>query len=272
MNEIDLYSAYRLPSTVKSGKVKKHKNGKHKWFLALIIIMFLVIVFFVANAFANFLSFQSISIFGNTVSVKSFNVYAISLDTFEDKTQADSLASEIKLEGAGGYIINDMGYSVLASVYMSSQDAQSVLEKVLPVYENAEIKVISISRCELQSLSSKEENKQVKNALNVFKSTYETLYSIGINLDTSQITSAEAKVQITDLLNTVSATASAFKDIATVSNDTKYKLAQAKIDQVVELLNDLVESALVSTRLSSLIKYSQISCLMLQNELSLLIN
>ena len=274
MNEIDLYSAYQLPSTVGhyNNKIKKPKKGKHKWFILLIIIIFVAIVFFVANAFANFLSFSSTSVFGNNkVAVKGFNIYAVSLNTFEDKESATTLASEVKLEGGAGYVLNDVNYSVLASIYASSSDAQNVLEKVLPTYPNAGIEVIKINRCELQALSSDDENEQVQNALNIFKTAYQSLYDIGISLDTSQITSAQAKVKISDLLNSASAIASAFGDIATATSNAKYKLTQAKVDQVVDLLNDLTESVLISTRLSSLIKYNQISCLMLQNELALLV-
>ena len=174
MNEIDLYSAYQLPSTVGhyNNKIKKPKKGKHKWFILLIIIIFVAIVFFVANALANFLSFSSTSVFGNNkVAVKGFNIYAVSLNTFEDKESATTLASEVKLEGGAGYVVNGVNFSVLASIYASSSDAQNVLEKVLPTYPNAGIEVIKINRCELQALSSDDENEQVQNALNIFKTS-----------------------------------------------------------------------------------------------------
>ena len=272
MNELDLYSSYQLPAPThkKSKKPKKHKG---RWFIWLVILIFISIIFFVANAFANVLSFSSTSLFGTkNITTKSYNVYSILINTFDDKESAEVLSQELQLVGASGYIAYDLKYEVYASAYFKSEDAQNVLSKVLSSYENAEIKILKINACKLSALQNKEYNTITETALNLFKTTFENLYDLGIKLDTSAITSAECKLQLTNLLSSISEVASQFRDVANSTDDTKYKLTQAKVDQVEELVNDLVGSSLVSTKLSSLLKYNQIACLMLQNELALLLN
>ncbi len=272
MNEIDLYSSYQLPALTNK-KSKKPKHNKGKWFIFIIILVFIGIIIFLANAFANVLSFSSTSLFGaKKITTKSFNAYAIMIESTEDKQYAEELSQELQLAGAGGYIMYDLQYQVLASAYLDSNDAQSVLNKVMSAYPNAEIKILKINACELPSFSNKENNEIIKEGLEIFKTTYQQLYDLCIQLDTSSITSADCKVKITELLNSVSGVSSKFRDVANVSDNTKFKLTQAKIDQLEQLINELVESSLISTRLSSLIKYTQISCLMLQNELSLLLS
>lgn len=272
MNELDLYNGYQLPAKTPAKKHRKsHKKG-YKWFVGLIITMFLVIIFFVANAFSNILTFSNVSLFkAKAIVVKGFNIYAVTIGAYEDEKSATMQAEEVQLSGAGGYVMYDLNYCVVLNAYLSSSDAQNVLEKVIKTKADAELKVIEINRCQLQGVSDKEEREEVENALNIFKDTYQNLYDISINLDLSKITTAEAKVKLAELLNEVSNKASSFRDVAKKMTDAKFSLTQAKIDQVVNLLNTLVESALTSTRLSSLIKHAQISCLMLQNELALLL-
>ncbi len=273
MNELDLYDSYRLPTTVSSKNKKRTKKHNGKWFIIFIIIIFMAIIFFVANAFANFLSFSNTSVFGSkNNSAKGYNAYAIVVDKFQDKTQANALSLQLQNAGASGYIIYDLEYQVLASAYLKSEDAQNVLEKVLGTYNNAEISIIKVNSIQLKKLEDKKDNEIITKALNLFKNTYESLYDLGINLDTSNITSAQAKFSITQLLNEISGISSEFRDIINKTNDTTYKLTQAKIDQLEENINELVESSLISTKLSSLIKYSQINCLILQNELAKLLN
>ena len=273
MNEIDLYSAYRLPTTTKQ-KDKKPRRGGHKFFIFLILLMCLVIIFFIANAFSNILTFSNVTILKDSpIVAKGFNAYSVQISDFENEQSAKRFAEEVQVSGAGGYVLYNVNYNVVLSVYLSSSDAQNVLEKVLPTYSNAELKVIEIKKCQLNGLSDKEDNVAVQNALNCFKSVYESLYTTSVNLDTSKITSQEAKVSLTTLLNEVGNVVSAFRDVCSEhKEDTKYSLTLAKVDQVVNLLNTLVESALTSTRLSSLIKYTQISSLLLQNELALLLD
>lgn len=271
MNEIDLYSAYRLPSATKK-KEKMPKKGGHKFFIIFILLMCLVIIFLIANAFSNILTFSSVSLFNGKTVAKSYNAYAIVIGNFEDEQSAKQFSEEVQTAGAGGYVIYDLDYSVILNVYLTADDAQNVLEKVLLTYSNAELKVLGINRCELSNVSDKVDTKTVESALNIFKSTYKSLYDICLKLDTSQSTSQETKVALTSLLNETSEVVSAFRDISDEAKNTQYSLTLAKVDQVVSLLNNLVESALSSTRLSSLIKNTQISCLMLQNELSLLLD
>lgn len=272
MNELDLYSAYSLPATTTKKKSRKSKKKNFKWFFIIILVMCFLMVFFVANAFSNLLAFSNISLFkAKPIIAKAYNVYAISVGEFEDEVSAQNFAEKLKLGGAGGFVMYDLSYCVILNAYLSSSDAQNVLEKILPTYENVELKTLEINRCQLSGIENQEQRGQVENALNIFKDTYQKLYEISVNLDLGKITSSEAKVKLTELLNQASIKASNFREVVSEMGETSFSLAQAKVDQVVSLLNNLVQSALVSTRLSSLIKYDQIVCLNLQNELALLL-
>jgi len=275
MNELDLYDAYRLPSanSTKKPQMKKPKKRKARKFFAFIMIIFsCVTVFFVANAFSNILAFSTVSLYkAKSATAKSFNVFMINVNNFENESDAQKFSAEIKLAGGAGYVMYDLGYNVIASAYLSSADAQSVLEKVKLTYDTATVKLVEINRCELENIVDDEQEKCVQKALDLFKSTYKSLYDLSVKLDTIQITSADAKIELTALLESASDISASFRNYASKITDTSYSLTQAKINQVVELLNDLVESSLTSTRLSALLKSAQISALMLQNELALLI-
>lgn len=275
MNELDIYDNYRLPSANVSQKKQKKAKKKHKiprLFAFFMVLFGCATVFFVANAFSNILAFSTVSLYkAKSATAKSFNVFMINVNNFETEQDAKKFASEIKLSGGAGYVIYDLGYNVIASAYLSSTDAQSVLEKVKLTYDTATVKLVEINRCELENIVDDEQESCVQNALDIFKNTYKNLYDLAVKLDTSQVTSAEAKVELTTLLEGASDISASFRNYSSKITDTSYSLAQAKINQVVGLLNDLVESSLTSTRLSSLLKDAQISALMLQNELALLI-
>lgn len=275
MNELDIYDNYRLPSANVSPQKQKKAKKKHKiprLFAFFMILFSCATVFFVANAFSNILAFSTVSLYkAKSATAKSFNVFMINVNNFETEQDAKKFASEIKLSGGAGYVMYDLGYNVIASAYLSSTDAQSVLEKVKLTYDTATVKLVEINRCELESIVDDEQENCVQNALDIFKNTYKNLYDLAVKLDTSQVTSAEAKVELTTLLESASDISASFRNYSSKITDTSYSLTQAKINQVVGLLNDLVESSLTSTRLSSLLKNAQISALMLQNELALLI-
>ena len=275
MNELDLYDAYRLPSAKSAVPPEKKKNKKRKarGFFAFILIMIsCVTVFFVANAFSNILAFSTVSLYkARSATAKSFNVFMININNFEKEDDAKKFAAEIKLAGGAGYVMYDLGYNVIASAYLSSTDAQSVLEKVKLTYDTATVKLVEINRCELENIVDDEQEKCVQKALDLFKNTYKSLYDLSVKLDSSQITSADVKIELTALLESASDISASFRNYASKITETSYSLTQAKVNQVVELLNDLVESSLTSMRLSALLKNAQISALMLQNELALLI-
>lgn len=274
MNELDIYDSYRLPSTTNKNPVKKKakKRSFRKFFAFFMVLCSCATIFFVANAFSNILAFSTVSLYkAKSATAKSFNVFMININNFETESDAQKLASEIKLAGGAGYVMYDFGYNVIASAYLSSSDAQGVLEKVKLTYENATVKLVEINRCELENIVDDEQENCVQQSLDLFKNTYKNLYELAIKLDTSQITSAEVKIELTTLLESASDISASFRNYSSKISDTSYSLAQAKINQVVELLNDLVESSLTSTRLSSLLKNAQITALMLQNELALLI-
>ncbi len=275
MNELDLYDAYRVPTSKLATTPKIKKRKKHpvrKVFALIMIAISCITVFFVANAFSNILAFSTVSLYkSKSATAKSFNVFMININNFESETDAQKLASEIKLAGGAGYVMYDLGYNVIASAYLSSADAQSVLEKVKLTYTTATVKLVEINRCELESIVDDEQENCVQQALDIFKTTYQKLYDLSVKLDTSQITSQDVKIALTALLESASDISAGFRNYASQITDTSYSLTQAKVNQAVELLNTLVESSLTSTRLSAMLKNAQISALMLQNELALLI-
>lgn len=275
MNELDLYDAYRVPTSKSATTPKIKKRKKHpvrKVFALIMIAISCITVFFVANAFSNILAFSTVSLYkSKSATAKSFNVFMININNFESEIDAQKLASEIKLAGGAGYVMYDLGYNVIASAYLSSADAQSVLEKVKLTYTTVTVKLVEINRCELESIVDDEQENCVQQALDIFKTTYQNLYDLSVKLDTSQITSQDVKIALTALLESASDISAGFRNYASQITDTSYSLTQAKVNQAVELLNTLVESSLTSTRLSAMLKNAQISALMLQNELALLI-
>ena len=280
-NNLDYYNEFTLqPSKVKQTEPPKislgynnEKKGKSKVILSIFfLIATIVALFFIANAFSNLLAFSTVTLYdSNAIIVKSYEVYMVEAKEFDDKESADAFANELKLRGGAGVVIYDSTYKVIASCYDSLEDAQSVMEKLRNEYETCSVYTLKLNKLKLYADATNEEFEGIDNALEVFKTSGSTLIDLAIKLDKGEYSSTEVKNKLFDLYENLNASNNRFSDFSSTINNDKFVIAQAKIDQVVEVIKTLVESSSTSNKLSAEMKAGAINSYLLQNELALLV-
>jgi len=281
-NKLDYYEQFGLGNVLDNNspiitkqilvKQEKTKPKKNKSFLGFVFIFaVLLIAIFVAYAFSNLLAFSTVSLYeSNVVVVKSYEIYLLNLKEFENKYDAEKYAKTIQLQGGAGIIYFDSKYKVIASCYTSYEDASNVLLKVSAEYAESSISTLSLNRLKLKNTSNEANMIIIDNGLNLFKNVGEKLIDLSIELDSEIKTSSEIKNELLDLYTNSKIVVDNYSEIV-ANGDEKFSISKAKLQQLIDNLNSLIEKSLTSLRLTSLIKSTAIDCFFLQNELSILI-
>lgn len=113
------YSAYAY---------RRYKKPK-KFFGLIVIIIFIITGFFVANLFFGFISFGNLT--KETVTAQSFTFYTIESKAFESKSEAISYAIEVKQSGGSGYLRTDTDqtkWTVIINQSMSEEGNKNIIE------------------------------------------------------------------------------------------------------------------------------------------------
>jgi len=280
-NNLDYYNEFTLHANnslvtekpLKALTLKNEKKGKGKIFVSVALLMTtLIILFFIANAFSNLLAFSTVTLYdSNAIVVKSYNVYMVEAKEFDNEESAKSFANELKLRGGAGVVIYDTTYKVIASCYNNLDDAQSVMEKLRDEYEMCSVYTLKLNKLKLLANTNSDELDSIDKSLEMFKTSGITLIELALKLDKGELNSSEIKQSLFSLYESINNLNVKFNDFSSTINNDKFVIAQAKMDQEVELLKSLVESSSTSNRLSAEIKASAINSFLLQNELALLI-
>ena len=239
---------------------------KTKILTSLIIIVSLALAVVVAELFSSIITVGDFAFISTSQSkVSGYNIYAVAVQKTTTKNNAQSLAKEIQYKNGAGYIYEkDNIYYILASAYESENDAVKVLENLTNQNINGEIIQISVSDVEINLSLSGKEKIAFNNALNIFKSTFKSLYDISISLDTNVKSQTECKLAVSDLK------ANLTKVISNYETHFNSKLTQdlvslkLKLDELDKILQSLYEDNLTDlTSFSSILKYSYINVVML---------
>lgn len=252
---------------------KKTKSGK---FFALVVCgISLALCITLADLFSTAITAGNFSgLFSSSSKISSYNIYAISMFQSSILSSAEESANQIKTQGGAGYIYNDSSvYYVLASAYEKQNDAELVKENLISSGYTPTIITIFIPEITITSNLNANEKTALSSALNIFKTTYQQLYDLSINLDTSLKDETECKVLLNDIASNVSKVKTTFDGAFNSKLTNSILNVKLKLESLSNSIATLLEyTSTSSVSFNSKLKYTYIETLNLNKTLCKEIN
>jgi len=200
-----------------------------------------------------------------TLKANALTMYAIQMNAFSDKDNADAYASELKEKGGAGYILNDGFYRVIAIGFKSEEDAKQVKEELKADGIESHVYKIATAGANMNITATKDNVNAIKSAFEQWEDKFGSLEDIIINLDKGSITPSDAcdaiektkadLEQIRDQLKTLSSNQNNSSNVLS-GLVTLYDNSCLSLDKI------LSENSMNKVAISSEIKYTYIDMLM----------
>lgn len=237
----------------------KRKSG---FFGVAVVVCGLLLAIGVCNLF-------SYAFFSNGVSLVSGksrnpnNFYAVEVQSFVDYNQAYEFATQLQTKGGAGYITYNKKYKVLTSLYLTYDDAKSVVDNIKGEYGDACVYEIVLPEISLPDDISKEQQTAISTSFAVAKSAIATMTNIYLGIDKGEIKDSTANTMIytlyDDCASQVDSIRTAFHSLDTAT----YLKHKMYLTNFASNIADITNLDLQGMELSQIIKYQQIKCVFL---------
>jgi len=160
--------------------IKRRGFGRKK--LSKPFAFFLAIVLLVGAAVSAF-----VFIIPNIgVRLNRRTYFVLTLGTSTSLGEAESLSSEVKNGGGGGFIINDGIFHVSAAAYLTRQDADGVAAR-MDGFETG-VFVVDVPRVRVRAMDNRADNRALRDILLFSAQLIEYVIYQNVRLDTEQTT------------------------------------------------------------------------------------
>lgn len=224
----------------------------------IVAVLMVVICFCLTIVSADIISGGEI--FNNLAEVLSSNngapiYYAVEVGSFPDIESARATSEVYRLRNAGGYVINDGSYRVIAAVYANKNDAETIVEKLISDGLSGSIYEIRGAKVNWDKYG--EVGKDIEAAVNQCDIIYNRLYEISNNLNKELITEQDAKLEIKALQNEIEATRNVFMDkTKDYAYDDTVLMVRAELAAYIAILENLNNDTIPRPSLLADIRYS----------------
>lgn len=236
-DSFDPYAKYRYKSNKK----------KHSKLYAVMFVSFcLIVVSIFSFCFSNFLVVGKVVNTNNIFVSSKKTVFALSLYSTSSKQDAISKSKQQNELGGAGYVFFANGaYKVISSIYPTQTECEKVRQNMLSTNPNCEILQIVLPQIKIKSSFSTKSEQSLLNSLELFYSTYFSLYNLSNQFDTQQIDQTTLKAKVLNLkqqnqmvINTFSSNFST----STITAILQIKIYLNKSTQVLQNFLSLLES------------------------------
>lgn len=243
---------------IKTGSSKNKTSVKkmpHKLFLISIILFSLFILVFFANIFSSIITPGRINLNrGERYSPERY-VYVVELANFTDLGQANEASVGFKQQLAAGYIVNDKGiYRVLASLYQTKSNAESVVQNLKESEVNANIFNIKLPAIYFDLNLTNEQKESFKTALKLFYDAYVDVYNLSIALDKSEKTVSQIQIELMNLKTVYENKVYEFYEKLKDIKNTEVIYTKIYLNMLLDRLTELTQIETMSSLYSSKIK------------------
>lgn len=245
---------------IKTGKNKsKNKTSvkklPHKLFLGAIILFSIFILVFFANIFSDVITPGRINLNrGEKYSPERY-VYAVELANFTDLGQANESSLNFKQQLAAGHIVNDKGtYRVLASLYQTKSNAESVIQNLKESEVNANIFNIKLPAIYFDFNLTDEQKESFKTALKLFYDAYVDVYNLSVALDKSEKTVSQIQIELMNLKTAYENKVYDFYEKLKEVKNTETIYTKIYLNMLIDRLTELTQIETTSSLYSSKLK------------------
>jgi len=243
----------------KEYKVYEINRKKNNFFGVATIICGLLLAISICNLFSY--AFFSNGI--NFVSGKHRNsnsFYAVEVASFSDYDEAYEFASKLQSKGGAGYITYNKKYKVLSSMYLTYDDAKSVVENIKNEYNNACEYEIVLPKITMPSGLTKEQENVINVSFEVTKSAIATMTNIYLGVDKGEIKDSSARTMLNSLYDDCINQVESIKTILKIVDSAKFLKYRMYLTNFASNIAEISNIDLSGMELSQIIKYQQIKC------------
>lgn len=175
-------------------KLKSRAKKVSFIFLLVFIVVFVLVVFNVADLFSSAITNKGSILYGEKIRISNTIYYGVSLYNSTEKQKSEEQAKDIIKQGGAGFVYCMGEYYVLGGIYLSHEDAVEVKEKL--VSDNIEAKIININVPVINLNYKGAHKKENEEVFSLFKTLFDSVYSLSIDFDLGDITMQELKSNI----------------------------------------------------------------------------
>ncbi len=245
----------KCTSTKKRGKNKPKRSKSRKFAIVLFVIVFaFVSCFLIADVLSSGYLIDSVvnKIFKNDITAY---YYAVEIATFSDVDSARITSEEIRASGGSGYVVHDDLYRVIAEVYSTEKDAESVSTNLNLAGYVTNIYVFKIEDIDYHLLPASVRNA-TKNVLKYQDIMYKSLYATAVSLEKQEIDYTSAREDIAMLSSQISNMLIDYESSVNNKIDDKYvQKVRVQISSMIGALENLTAEGSKNDRLLSDIRY-----------------
>ena len=179
----------------RSGTVKT-KNIKRELAAVMIVILCFSLTVVSADILSGGELFEGVAAaFKTLTDVPVY--YAVDLGSYPDITTAREAAELFRQQGAGGFLIKDSEYHIIAAVYKERSEAETIVAKL--INNGLRGSVYEIEGDDINYKKFGEIGIEIETAIDWCGELYSRMYQLSNSLDKEEITENEAKITLSAL-------------------------------------------------------------------------
>jgi len=203
-----------------------------------------------------------------TVKVQAMNFFGIQMGAFNSKENAQAVGDQLKAKGGAGYILNDQYSRVIAMMFLSQNDAATVIQQLSKNSIEAQMYELKCPGVEMEITATGPKIEGIKSIFSLIQEKFGDIENTIKDLDNDKITTEiainrlnEINDEITskiEMLNQYSATQEGNKVLSGLKN---FLTDQAdNLDQIIQgNMSDKVaiSSKIKYTYIDMIVKYKE---------------
>ena len=251
---------------------KPLKQRVKSFFKIFLVIATIVGCFFGATYLSSALTVGNLTSYivygGTSVKTKKKTMYAVTLGSYDDYTEAEKVALGSTIQGASGFMWEqDNKYYVIGNIYSSNSDAEKVIENISGTNYKAEVLKIEFASLNLNfDMYDNSNMPVVSKAFEIFGDVEEELYTYSIKFDSGDISHLAVSSNISNLRGEVKAIIVGVQNLINAS-ESKLGVVQEYLIKVDEVLEQAILKTIDNTATSYSLKNAIASVVRLEYNL-----
>ena len=241
----------------KEYKVYEINNRKNNFFGIATLVCGLLLAISICNLFS-YAFFSSGINFVSGKHKNSNSFYAVEVASFSDYDDAYEFASKLQAKGGAGYITYNKKYKVLSSMYLTYDDARTVVENIKNEYSSACEYEIVLPKIKMPSGLTKEQENIIKISFEVIKSAIATMTNIYLGVDKGEIKDSSARTMLNSLYDDCVTQIESVKTIFKTDDSARILKYRMYLTDFASNIAEISNIDLLGMELSQIIKYQQI--------------
>jgi len=195
-----------------------------------------------------------------TITVPAFTLYSIQMGAYSGSESATSAAESLQSAGGGGYVVKSDYFRVLASGYLTAEDAEKVQQQLKDAGTSSSVYELKCDELVFKITATKAQIETINGAFRTYPELCTQLVGDCISFDKSEITQIQLKTKMKAILGKIQAQIKALDEMNGSSDNKPLTALTELYTQAETSLEDICgETGNSSLDFSVRIKYNYIA-------------